>query len=58
MYLKQSKNILEEFNFGDNSRSFKKIVGIIHKKYDAIHWHVQHDFFNYLNNGYAEPRSI
>ena len=35
MYLKQSKNILEEFNFGDNSRSFKKIVGIIYKKYTS-----------------------
>jgi len=58
MYLKQSKNILEEFNFGDNSRSFKKFVGIIHKKYDAIHWYVQHDFFNFTYNGHIESRYI
>ena len=58
MYLKQSKNILEEFNFGDNSRSFKEIVGIIHKKYDAIHWHVQYDFFNFPFNGHIESRHI
>ena len=56
MYLKQSKNILEEINFGADSRSSEKIVGFVHEKYDAIYWHVQYDFFNYLNNGYIEPR--
>ena len=56
MHLKQSKNILEEINFDVDSRCFKKIVGFIYKKHDVIHWHVQHDFFNYLNNGYAEPQ--
>ena len=58
MYLKQSKNTLEEINFDANSRSSKKIMGFVYKKYDAIHWYVQHDFFNYLNNGHAEPRFI
>ena len=58
MHLKQSKNILEEINFGVNSRSIKKIVEFVQKKYDAIHWHVQYDFFNYPNNGHVEPRYI
>ena len=58
MHLKQSRNILEGINFGADSRSFKKVMGFVYKKHDAIHWYVQHDFFNYLNNGHAEPRSI
>ena len=58
MHLKQSKNILEEINFDINSRSSYKIMGFIHKKYDVIHWYVQHDFFNNLNNGHPEPRYL
>ena len=58
MHPKQSKNILEEINFGVNSRSINKIVEFVHKKHHAIHWHVQYNFFNYPNNGQVEPRSV
>ena len=46
MYLKQSKNILEGINFDADSRSFKKVMGFVYKKHDAVHWHVQRNFFN------------
>ena len=58
MYLKQSKNILEEIYFGIDTRSYKKIVGIIYKKYAFTDGNVWYDFFDKSHYGFIEPKFI
>ena len=58
MYLKQSKNILEEINFGTDTRGYKKIVGIFYKKCAFTDGNVWYDLFDNPHYGFIEPKFI